>query len=273
MKKLYLNTGGLETIFENLQDSLQGTLTSDNDQYNLVVKSKSAKGTVTGISFSKQLTYLDFDMEFNDDVVLSMESSFNSPIIFAYCTEGGIAHSFGINGDKKILKSNQSGILRNTSNINSVLFFKAFKRVKFSIISSTISNTEDTDLISGLKSMFAKSSDNYRYVGQMNLKIAEKLLELNNVPQKGIVGNLLKKRIIENILETEIALHSYGYIKTIKPILTIANKQIDDLKRISNLNFSEVLYGVGQAGRQYLPRFLKGKYHLAFSFNTQKQVS
>lgn len=267
MKKLYLNTGGLETIFENLQESLQGTLTSDSNQYNLIVKSKNAKGTVSGISFTKQLAYVDFDIEFNDDVVLSMESSVNSPIVFAYCTEGSIEHSFGINGDKKNLKSNQSGILRNSSNINSVLFFKAFQRVKFSIISTNVSNVENvenSDLISGLKTMFTNSSGNYRYVGQLNLKIAEKLIELKNVPQKGIVGNLLKKRIIENILETEIAMHSYGYIKAIQPILSIANKQIDDLKRISNLNISEVLYGVGQAGRQYLPRFLKGKYHLAF---------
>jgi hypothetical protein len=275
MKKLYLNTGGLETIFENLQDSLQGTLKLDNDQYNLLVKSKTAKGTISGISFTKQLTYLDFDMEFNDDVVLSMESSDASPIVFAYCTEGNVAHSFGINGEKKNLKENHSGILRNTSNINSVLFFKAFQRVKFSIISSNVASlqtNEESSLFSDLKEMFAKSSDNYRYVGPLNVKIAEKFEEFRNVPQKGLVGNLLKKRILENILETEIMLHSYGYIRAIQPIIALANKQIDDLKRISNLNISEVLYGVGQAGR-HLPRLLKGKYHLAFSFNTLKRVS
>ncbi|MEO7976963.1 hypothetical protein [Flavobacterium sp.] len=275
MKKLYLNTGGLETIFETLQDSLQGTLKLDNDQYSLLVKSKSASGTISGVSFTKQLTYLDFDMEFNDDVVLSMESSDNSPVVFAYCTQGNVTHSFGINGEKKNLKEKHSGILRNTSNINSVLFFKAFERVKFSIISSNVAslqNVEDSNLFSDLKEMFAKSSDNYRYVGPLNLKIAEKLEEFKNVPQKGIVGNLLKKRILENILETEIILHSYGYIRAIQPIIALANKQIDDLKRISNLNISEVLYGVGQAGR-HLPRLLKGKYHLAFSFNTLKRVS
>lgn len=273
MKKLYLNTGGLETIFENLQDSLQGTLTSENDQYNLVIKSKNAKGSISGISFTKQLAFLDFDMEFNDDVILSMESSVDSPIVFAYCTEGNIEHSFGINGNKKSLKENQSGILRNTSNINSVLFFKAFKRVKFSIVSSNVTNlenVENSDLFSGLKTMFTNPSGNYRYVGQLNLKIAEQIKEFKNVPQKGIVGNLVKKRILENILETEILQHSYGYVKAIQPILTLANKQLDEFKRISNLNISEILYGVGQAGRHYLPRFLKGKYHLAFSFQHSK---
>ncbi|MDR7210829.1 hypothetical protein [Flavobacterium piscis] len=273
MKKLYLNTGGLETIFENLQDSLQGTLTSENNQYNLVIKSKKSKGTISGISFTKQLAYIDFDMEFNDDVILSMESSVNSPVVFAYCTDGTLEHSFGINGEKKNLKENQAGILRNTSGINSVLFFKAFQRVKFSIISSNVSNlenVENSDLFAGLNTIFTNPSGNYRYVGQLNLKIAEKLLELKNVPQKGIVGNLVKKRILESILGTEMALHSYGYMKAIQPILTLANKQIDDLKRISNLNIAEVIYGVGQARRHYLPRLLKGKHHLAFSFHHSK---
>lgn len=273
MKKLYLNTGELETIFDTLQDSLQGNLTLENDQYNLLVKSKNAKGTINGISFTNQLSYIDFDMEFTDDVVLSVESSINSPVVFAYCKEGNVQHSFGINGDKKDLKANQSGILRNTSNINSVLFFKAFQRVKFTIISSNVSkleNAENVELFADLKAMFTNTSGNYRYVGQLNSKIAEKLEEFKNVPQKGIVGNLLKKRILENILETEITMHSYGYVKAIQPILTIANKQIDEFKRISNMNFLEVLYGVGQAGRHYLPRLLKGKYHLAFSFQHSK---
>lgn len=275
MKKLYLNTGGLETIFETLQDSLKGTLKLNNDHYKLEVKSKTANGTISGVSFAKQLTYLDFDMEFNDDVILSMESSDLAPVVFAYCKEGSVTHSFGINGEKKNLKQNYSGILRNTSNINNILFFKAFQRVKFTIISSNVGNLqniEDSNLFFGLKEIFAKSSYNYRYVGPLNLKIAEKLEEFKNVPQKGLVGSLLKKRILENILETEIILHSYGYIRAIQPIIALANKQIHDLKRISNMNISDVLYGVGQAGR-HLPRLLKGKYHLAFGFNTLKRVS
>jgi len=273
MKKLYLNTGELETIFDNLRDILQGTLTSDNSQYNLVFKSKNGKGTITGTSFTKQLAYLDFDMEFNDDVILSMESSANSPILFAYCTQGNLEHSFGINGSKEKLKANQSGILRNTTAINSVLFFKAYERVNFSIISSklpTPDQVEKSDLFSEMQSMFSNADGNYTYVGELNIKIAEKLQELKNVPQKGIIGSLLKQRILENILETEIMLHRYGYMKAIKPIVTLANKQVDDLKKIANMNFLEIINGFGFVGRQYLPRFLRGKSHMAFSFQQSK---
>lgn len=265
MKKLYLNTDEMDTIFNELKDSLNGTLTLENNQYRLKVNSKKAQGTISGMTFNKQIAYLEFDVYFHDDVVLSMESSANSPVLFAYCSEGDLIHSFGINGDKKNIKSNQTGILRNTSNINSVLFFKGYKRVKFSIISGNVSTVENTGLFSDLKTMFTNPSGKYIHVDQSNLGIIEKINEFRKVPQKGIVGDLVRKRILENILETEYMLHSYGYIKAIQPILNLATKQIDEFKRISNLNILEAFYGMKHVGSHYLPRLLKEKYLLAFS--------
>lgn len=265
MKKLYLNTDEMDTIFNELKDSLNGTLTLENNQYRLKVNSKKGQGTISGMTFNKQIAYLEFDVYFHDDVVLSMESSVNSPVLFAYCSEGDLTHSFGNNGDKKNIKFNQTGILRNTSNINSVLFFKGYKQVKFSIISSNVSTVENTGLFSDLKKMFTNPSGKYINVGQSNLGIIQKINEFRSVPQKGIVGDLVRKRILENILETEYMLHSYGYIKAIQPILNLATKQIDEFKRISNLNIVEAFYGMKHVGSHYLPRFLKEKYHLAFS--------
>ncbi|MEO8238145.1 MAG: hypothetical protein ABI793_01295 [Flavobacterium sp.] len=265
MKKLYINTAEMNTIFNDLKDSLNGTLTLENNQYKLKVNSKKAKGTISGMTFNKQMAYMEFDVFFHDDVVLSMESSANSPVLFAYCSEGNLSHSFGINGDKKDIKPNQTGILRNTSNINSVLFFKGFKRVKFSLISNNVSTAEDAGLSSDLKIMFTNPSGKYIHVGPTNGGITEKINEFTKVPQKGIVGNLVRKRILENILEIEHMQHSYGYVKAIQPILNLATKQLEEFKRISNLNILETFYGMRNAGRYYLPRFLKQKYHLTFS--------
>lgn len=266
MKKLYLNADEMNTIFNNLKDSLNGTLTLENNQYKLNVNSKKAKGTITGMTFNKRISYIEFDIFFHDDVVLSMESSANSPVLFAYCSEGDLSHSFGINGDKKKIKANQTGVLRNTSNINSVLFFKGYKRAHFSIISNNVFTEDDnTGLSYDLKMMFTSPSGKYMHVGQSNVSIIEKINEFKKVPQKGIVGDLVRKRILEDILETEYMQRSYGYIKTIQPILNIATKQIEEFKRFSNLNIVEALYGMKMAGSHYLPRFLKEKYQLAFS--------
>ncbi|MGO4773210.1 hypothetical protein ACEN2I_16225 [Flavobacterium sp. W22_SRS_FK3] len=277
MKKLYINTGGINAIFNNLKDSLNGTLTLENNQYNLAVKSKYANGIISGIALNKQICHIQFDIVFNDDVELSMESFANSPILFTYCFEGTLSHSFGINGERKNIKPNQAGIIRNTSNINSVLCFEGYKKVHFSMICTNTYNlemAENTTLFSDLNKVFNSKWGNYIHIGQQNLKIAEKLKEFNEVPQKGIVKNLLKNRILESILEIELDQHTYGYAKNIKPIIVIANKQIEELKRISSLNVLDVFSGVSLAGRNYFPRLIKEKYHLSINKSyIQKLVS
>ncbi|WP_269235755.1 hypothetical protein [Flavobacterium flavigenum] len=277
MKKLYLNTGGINTIFNDLKDSLNGTLTLENNQYNLKVKSKNANGTISGITLNKQISYIQFDIVFNEDIELSMESFANSPILFTYCFEGNVTHSFGINGERKIIKPNQTGIIRNTSNINSVLYFEGYKHIKFAMICNNTYHaavSENSKLFLDLKNRFVSKSGSYIYVGQQNSKVTEKIKEFNALPQKGIVKNLLKYRILENILQIELDQHTYGYRKNIQPILSLANRQIVELKRVSNFNVLEIFSGAGLSGRNYFPRLLKEKYHLPFnkSYN-QKLVS
>lgn len=277
MKKLYLNTGGINTIFNDLKDSLNGTLTLENNQYNLKVKSKNVNGTISGITLNKQISYIQFDIVFNEDIELSMESFANSPILFTYCFEGNVTHSFGINGERKTIKPSQTGIIRNTSNINSVLYFEGYKHIQFAMICNNTYHaavSENSKLFLDLKNRFVSKSGNYIYVGQQNSKVTEKIKEFNALPQKGIVKNLLKYRILENILQIELDQHTYGYRKNIQPILSLANRQIVELKRVSNFNVLEIFSGAGLSGRNYFPRLLKEKYHLSFnkSYN-QKLVS
>ena len=77
---------------------------------------------------------------------------------------------------------------------------------------------------------------------------------------------MLKNRILESILEIELDQHTYGYAKNIKPIITLANKQIVELKRISSFNVIEMFSGVG------FPRLLKEKYHLSFNKKNKKKL-
>lgn len=265
MKKLYLNTGGINTIFTDLESSFEGTLTADNEDYNLAVNSKWAKGTISGMSFQNKMSYMQFDMIFSEEVTLSIESFHCAPIFFAYCSAGNLKHSFGAYGNSANLKKGQSGIMSNNTSINNVLYFEKNKPVKILLIgvpTATFQVEEDADLLSKISKMFINSSGNYRYVGTQNHKIAEKLMEFDRIPQKGIVKNLLKKSILTSIVEIEAMQHSSNYSAMITPILDLATKQMDEIRKISQLNISEVLHSIGHAGRTYFPRLLKEKYQL-----------
>ncbi|TDO83101.1 hypothetical protein EV143_102365 [Flavobacterium chryseum] len=263
MKKLYLNTGGFNTIFNNLKERFNGDLTINDNEYTLTVQTKWAKGTISGKRFEKEMSYMHFDMVFYNDVSLSIESFQTSPIFFAYCEDGMLTHSFGENGNRKNLKKQQSGILSNKSSINSVLHFEGFKHTEFSLVSmpTTVDEEDDNyELASQLKEMFTDESGNYIYVGTGNSKIFEKLKEFRTTSQTGIVKNLLQKSILNTIVAIEIAQHSYNYITMITPILDLANKQFDELKRISNINIGEVFYSIGHLGKNYFPRLFKERY-------------
>jgi len=265
MKKLYLNTGEFDTIFNDLKDSFSGDLTTNNNDYNLTIKSKWAKGEITGTHFEKEISYMHFDLMFHNDVSLSIESFQGAPIFFTYCEEGSLTHSFGANGERKSIKKQQTGILSNTSAINTVLYFESFKRIQFSLIIMPLTASvkhESFELISQLKRMFTNESGNYIYIGHQNPKITEKLIELKTIPQKGAVRGLLQKSIMSTILELEIAQHSYNYTTIIAPFMHMATRQIDEIKRISHINFSEVLHSIGFGSKSYIPRLLKEKYHV-----------
>lgn len=276
MKKLYLNTGSFNTIFNDLNDIFNGELITDNNEYNLIIKSKWAKGKISGVCLDNKMSHLSFDLIFNQDVSLSIESFQSAPIFFAYCENGNLNHSFGANGDKKAIKKDQTGILSNTSVINSVLYFESHKHIQFSLIgipTMVSSQDENFEMISQLKKRFMSESGNYIYTGSDNAKIAQKWQELKTLPQQGIVKNLLKKVILKEIVEMEIAQHSYNYIKTFVPILNLATRQINEIKRISHMNISEVINAAGLASRHYLPRIFKEKYHLSYKPYNQKLAS
>lgn len=276
MKKLYLNTGGFNTIFNDLKESLEGELSINNNEYILNIKSKWARGTIKAIYFEREMSYLNFDLVFNHDVTLSIESIQTAPVFFAYCEKGTLTHSFGVNGTQRKIKKNQTAVLNNTSVINSVLFFESHKPIQFSLVGMpTVTSVKEDkiEMVSQLKKRFTTDSGQFLYIGTKNQKIAEKLQELNTIPQKGIVKNLLQKSILNSILEIEIAQHSYSYIKTFEPIMNLANRQINEIKRISNLNFADVISAAGLASRNYLPRVFKEKYHFSFKPYNQKLAS
>ena len=275
MKKLYLNTGGFNTIFNDLKDSFDGELVVNNNEYTLNIKSKWARGTIKAVRFEKEMSYLTFDLVFNNDITLSIESLQTAPVFFAYCEKGTLTHSFGANGTQRKIKKNQTAILNNTSVINSVLFFESHKPIQFSLVGMpTIASPkqENIEMVSQLKKRFTTDSGQYLYIGAKNQKIAEKLQELHTIPQKGIVRSLLQKSLLNSILEMEIAQHSYNYMNTFEPIMNLASRQITEIRRISNINFADVI-SAGIANRNYLPRIFKEKYHFSIKSYNQKLAS
>ncbi|MES2573506.1 MAG: hypothetical protein V4572_01060 [Bacteroidota bacterium] len=237
MKSIYLTAGKTQDVFNDLKDNFNGTLIVNNDEYNLALKADFARGIIKGITFPDGMTYMEFNVIFYEDVRLSMESFTNSPIFFAYCSQGSLTHSFGEQGERKRIKENYSGILKSAARVNSILHFDKQVPIKFSVISigtNTVVNEENAELINKLKHTFFHIKEDYLDIKVQDAKIANKINELTTLTQKGIVGNLLKNRILENILEMEIAQHTDGFTEIGQAINVFTTKRIDEIKKASD---------------------------------------
>ncbi|MDQ8013998.1 MAG: hypothetical protein REI96_16210 [Flavobacterium nitrogenifigens] len=262
MKKLYLNTGSFDAVFKNLKENFGGNLSTNANEYKLTIKSKWATGSISGVRFEKEMSYLNFDLTFNQDVNLSVESNPLAPVFFAYCEKGNVLHGFGANGAVRSLKEHQSGIMSNSSAINSVLYFESHKQIQFSLIGipTNLNAVENADFAFQVKKRFTNESRNYLYIGTENLKIGEKFQELKALPKQGTVRYLMMKNILREILEMEIAQHSYNYLTTFEPILNFAAKQMTEVKKLSEIGFGHIVAPVLFFKRNLQSRVLKGKY-------------
>lgn len=235
MKSIYLNAGRTQDVFNDFKDSLNGTLSVNNDEYNLALQSNFANGTITGITFPDGMTFMEFDVVFHDDVRLSMESFSNSPLFFVYCSLGKFQHSFGELRAKNKLGKNQMGILKSTTSVNSIFYFEKHTPIQFSLITmQTISNNENAELINKLKNAFFNTKEDYLYVRPQDTMILTKLKELQSLRQKGIVGHLLKNRILENILEIEIELHTDSFTEMGQAINSFVTHRVDEIVKVKN---------------------------------------
>lgn len=235
MKNVYLYSGTVNEVFNQMESSFKGVLNSNNNEFNVALDSDLMKGTIDGVSFINGISSIQVDLTFLDDVTLSFESLNKSSILFAYCHEGYLTHSKGISGHKSTLQKHHSGILTGGQSVNTIVHFKKDRSIKFSLIkveTESVGNPINDSLLSQLKKTFLSIPTDYGYQGIQNLKIAEKLKQLHSVTDQGMVGHIMKKEMIQSILAMEINDHTDHLIKISYAIKHLATKQINHLKNL-----------------------------------------
>ncbi|MFE3866601.1 hypothetical protein ACFX5E_00770 [Flavobacterium sp. LS2P90] len=234
MKNIYLNTGTINEVFNELETSFKGILNSNNNEFKLALDSNLIKGNIDAVTFINGITSIQASITFSDDTLLSIEPLSKSSVLFAYCTEGSIKHSFGISGHKSILRKHHSAAVTSTRSINTILHFKKNIPVTLSLIKVETEEAAhaNSSLISQLKKTFLHRAPNYSYQGLQNLKIAEKFEQLNAVTAHGMIGHTIKKEILQSILALEIEDNTDNLIKMSRAIKRSTLNQINELKKI-----------------------------------------
>ncbi|OXA88922.1 helix-turn-helix domain-containing protein [Flavobacterium hercynium] len=234
MKIVSIHTDKIKNIFEELALNVGGKVLFDLDEYTLEVNNSFAKGSIIGASFNDDISYVQFDMTFASDVRLNVMNQKSSPVYFAYCSKGNLSHSFGLRGEERKLKTFQTAILSSKQNEENVLFFEKETKTKFTliIVGTQVAGTHSLNE-SVRETFFEGKTEDFFYIGSYNLRIAEKIEQLNAVTQNGIVRNLLKEGILRIILAMEIQQHSDDMAAATKDLNCLTLREMEEIKELS----------------------------------------
>lgn len=238
MKTLLLRTSNISSMFQQLSQNLGGQVNIDYKEHQLKIDNDFGNGFITGLSFDTGISYIEFDMLFSEDCQLVVENSQLWPVCFAYCSDGSLMHSFGSDGEKRKLDYFQTGILATKAQKEQIFWFKKDINLKFSLISVDMVGSMPsfkTELHMELWSTFfgKKETETFIYIGSQNLKISEKIRQLDAITQKGIVRSLLIEGLVNMILALEIQQHTddMEYQENCSGSLT--RKEMDRVKDLS----------------------------------------
>lgn len=210
MKTAYLEAKTMKATFQQLKTTFGGELTTSMNEHILKIDSDFGKGVIKGVPLKEGISFLEFDMVFYSDLILSINTPDKNPIYFTYCSKGELGHSFGSNGEKRTLESFQTGILTSRKAEENILYFNKDQQLKTTLITVQTVGDDSDSLKTKLRETFFKDSvgDNFVYIGSHNLKISEKIEQLNAIKQEGLVRSLLVQGLVHVILALEIQQHS-----------------------------------------------------------------
>jgi len=245
MKNIYLNSGSISDVFNDIISSSTGVLNSSNNEFNLTLDTALFKGNVNLITFGTAITSIQVSMTFFDDTAVSVESFNNSSIVFAYCNEGMFNYSFGISGQQLNLRNHHLAIITNNKSVNTIMHFKKHSTVQFTIIkaeTSALKQSANDSLISNLKNTFLDKKSNYIYHDHQSAKIEAMISQLKNKTNNINMTYAIKREIIESLLLIEIDKNTSPILKMTKIIKNLTSKQIKQSKKIYRLLNQYVLH-------------------------------
>tara|TARA_R110002020_G_scaffold21009_1_gene71050 strand:- start:12818 stop:13840 length:1023 start_codon:yes stop_codon:yes gene_type:complete len=248
MKIIHLKTTSIAQMFQDFLQHFGGELSENSNEITLSVDNEIASGQIRGVSFKRSISYIEFDIVFQKDIILVNHTPKSSPIYFAYCSDGHLVHSFGSNGEKKQLEKFQTGILINNHMDDNVFYFQkeVYFKISTIVVSTDPNSTAANNLNKKLKDTFfpKRENENFLSVGSYNLRIAEKIKQLEAISQEGIVRSLLIEGIVHIILAMEIQQHSDDVNSMAQNCGTLSHREMEDIRDLSEFikNYPEIQY-------------------------------
>ncbi|MDY0780116.1 AraC family transcriptional regulator [Tenacibaculum sp. IB213877] len=237
MKSISINSISISRTFTQLSEQLNGSYKKCFKEHCLKLNNEIGYGEIRGMLLKGGLFYLEFNVTFEEDVELTIQSN-NKPVVnFAYCSEGTVAHQFSKDKKETTIQPFQTTIISNIETSNNRILFKKHNTVNLTLITAYNFN-EQLKPNTVQKQLFERfvenKSEDYVFIGSHNLEIAEKIQELNSIKHNGVVRSLIIEGTVHIVLALEIQQYKRDLKNIENNIGTLTAKEMEEIKEISD---------------------------------------
>lgn len=190
-----------------LNDNLGGSISVFDMERILMFDNNKGKGRVHSVELESGIGYSQFDLKTTEEIKLNLKNSTKDSLFFIYCLEGSFMLKLPMSKTAIEVDSLRTVILGGVEEDVKITVASG-KKVHFSVIQISNDAQESTKeetkrLKHQLFTQFLKKKK-YEYVGTVNLKIKEHLLQIKAISQTGVVRKLLIEGIVHFTLALEI---------------------------------------------------------------------
>jgi len=236
MKTINITATTIDSIFNQLKDNFGGEFHRNIKERILKIDTPLAFGTIRGIRTKGGISYLEFKMNFNEDIKLTINSPIKKSINFAYCSEGKMAHAFDTAKNRIEIEPFQTAIVSNIEHEKNTLYFYRDVKLCATIISvnTLFGDSQKFTINNQLRDRFILNRiEDVHYIGSFNLKIAEQLNRIQAIRQKGLVRALLIEGLIHVILALELEQHKRDRLSHQNSTGTLTSGEMAKVKDLS----------------------------------------
>ncbi|MFD0860630.1 helix-turn-helix domain-containing protein [Sungkyunkwania multivorans] len=203
-------------ISNQINEQLQGNLTADDGECVISLDNALGKGKIRTIDFDWGLTLLDLELALEEDVEFIFQQVDQSPIWFIFITEGSLSYHSCVQSEMSTKLERFQNIIIATNNDTKTHFaFPKGESLKVNLIvidRNKFKNKKGYDLgylSNTLNKVFeaAAQNENYKHLGNYNLRIADQIKLLKDSHPKGMVKMLSIEGRLNMILALQILEH------------------------------------------------------------------
>ncbi|MEH6704663.1 MAG: AraC family transcriptional regulator [Galbibacter orientalis] len=239
MKFLNINDVSISSVFNEILNQLDASITNEYNPFHIQIESAYGKGICQGKNYSDSICFFKFNFSLKDDLTLTINSyQASSSLYFIYSNQGHLLYQSKYSKYKlqrinerqtAILKARNNEIKLNLPSNNPleiiIIKINPFFYSKKENINSYFKGSLHPILD------FLNNKSQYAYFGEFNFKAIEVINNLNNITEKGMVRDLLMEGQVKLLLALFIQQYN-GHLPNTRSF-NLSNLEIKKINKIA----------------------------------------